>query len=197
MNLAAQSTRLLLVRDTARAEEQLRRIEDLAASGQREIQALLTELRPRSISEEGLPAALRRLAAEREARDGLHIAIEINCDPLPRTPALSPAESAALFAIAQEGLTNIARHSGADHAAVRLNLGHGGPCLEVEDHGAGFDVIQAAQRPGHFGLAGMAEEAREVGWKLAVESQPGRGTRIRATPAPPATAGKRSAGGGG
>jgi signal transduction histidine kinase len=56
--------------------------------------------------------------------------------------------------------------------------------LEIEDHGAGFAPAQAGPAgPGrslsHLGLAGMAERAREMGWKMRIDSQPGRGTRVR------------------
>ena len=66
-------------------------------------------------------------------------------------------EAAGLYAIAQEALTNIARHSGAREAAVRLDLKAAGSCLEIEDRGRGFDVRAASNQPGHLGLAGMAE----------------------------------------
>ena len=117
MNLAAQSTRLLLDRDPSRAAGQLLRIEELAANAQAEIGSLVTQLRPRSATEEGLPAALRRLAAQREEQEGLQVSLEVDCER-----ALSEVEAAGLYAIAQEALTNIARHSGAREAAVRLDL---------------------------------------------------------------------------
>jgi signal transduction histidine kinase len=65
MNLAAQSTRLLLVKDPSRVGDQLLRIEELAANALAEIQSLVAQLRPRSVTEEGLPTALRGLAEQR------------------------------------------------------------------------------------------------------------------------------------
>jgi signal transduction histidine kinase len=186
MNLAAQSTQLLLEMDPPRAADQLLRIEELAASALAEIQSLVTQLRPPSVIEEGLPAALRRLCAERGARDALDITLELSCEPAASEPAaalpaLTEKEAAGLYAIAQEALTNIAKHSGAAQAAVRLELTQGVSCLEIEDRGAGFDMTAALDQPGHLGLTSMAERASEIGWDLSVESQPGRGTRIRAT----------------
>jgi signal transduction histidine kinase len=174
MNLVAQSARLLLNRDSARAAGQLLRIEELAANALAEIQSLVAQLRPRSVAEEGLPTALRRLAAERQARDGLQISLEVNGEK-----TLSKVEAVGLYAIAQEALTNVAKHSGARQATVRLNLQTGASYLEVEDRGAGFDTQAAPHQLGHLGLAGMAERAREIGWSLAVESWRGQGTRIR------------------
>ena len=52
-------------------------------------------------------------------------------------------------------------------------------CLEIEDQGAGFDPAATLEQRGHLGLTGMTERAREIGWNLSVESQRGRGTRVR------------------
>ena len=89
--------------------------------------------------------------------------------------------AASLYAIAQEALTNVVKHAGTRQVTVRANLMDGASFLEIEDEGAGFDPGAAEGRRGHLGLAGMAERAREVGWRLSVHSHPGRGTRIRAT----------------
>jgi len=181
MNLAAQSTRLLLDKDppfdrlrtTPRAAGQLLRLEELAASALREIQSLVAQLRPRSVTEEGLPTALRRLVAERGERDGLQIALEVHGDH-----PLSEAEAVGLYAIAHEALVNVSKHSRTSEATVCLNLSEDHSCLEIQDHGLGFDPQAASGRPGHLGLAGMSERAREIGWGLLVESHPHQGTRI-------------------
>jgi signal transduction histidine kinase len=174
MNLTVQSARLLLERDPGRAAHQLERLEELATSAMREIQALISQLRPRSVAEAGLPVALRQLAAERLERDGLHVTVEVNGEL-----ALAEAVAAGLYRIAQEALTNVAKHAGTEQATVRLNLPPGVSFLEIEDHGLGFDPQLALSQRGHLGLAGMAERARELGWSLSIESQPGRGTRVR------------------
>jgi signal transduction histidine kinase len=174
MNLTVQSARLLLERDPGRAAGQLERLEELAASAMREIQALISQLRPRSVDEAGLPVALHQLAAERLERDGLHVAVEVKGE-------FSPPEgvAAGLYRIAQEALTNVAKHAGTEQATVRLSLPPGASFLEVEDRGHGFDPQLAMSQPGHLGLAGMSERAQELGWSLSIESQPGRGTRVR------------------
>jgi signal transduction histidine kinase len=187
MNLTVQSARLLLAREPGRAAGQLLRLEELAASAMSEIQSLVSQLRPQSIAEEGLPTALHRLAAERQARDGLQVTVDVGGEPCaesgyPPDTGLRLPESVAeaLVHIAQEALTNVARHAGTDEASVRLNLAAGVSSLEVEDGGLGFDLEFALNQRGHLGLAGMAERAAEIGWKLSIESRPGRGTRIRA-----------------
>jgi signal transduction histidine kinase len=173
MNLTVQSARLLLARDPGQAAGQLARLEELAASAMGEIQTLVSQLRPTSMAEGGLPAALRRLAAERQVRDGLQVALYVD-----GARALPEAVAAGLYRIAHEALANVVKHSGTREATVRLKLGGDLACLEIEDYGLGFDPQGALGQRGHLGLAGMAEQAREIGWNLAVESRPGVGTRI-------------------
>jgi signal transduction histidine kinase len=186
MNLTVQSARLLLAREPNRATGQLLRLEELAASAMGEIQDLVSQLRPRSLAEEGLPTALRRLAAERQARDGLQVTVEVNGEAdrgTGTTPdigqVLPEPVAEGIVHIAQEALANVARHAGTGQATVRLSLADGASFLEVEDSGLGFDPQVALGQRGHLGLAGMAERAREIGWSLTVESRPGCGTRIR------------------
>jgi signal transduction histidine kinase len=174
MNLAAQSACLLLDKDPPRVLEQLQRLDELAASALGEIQSLVSQLRPRSAMQEGLPSALRRLAEEQGARAGLQITLEI-CGER----ALAEPVAVGLYSIAQEALVNVTKHSGVHAAVLRLDLSGSGSCMEVEDHGQGFDPKLATNQHGHLGLTGMAERAREIGWSLTVESKPGRGTCIR------------------
>jgi signal transduction histidine kinase len=179
MNLTVQSARLLLARDPGRAAGQLVRLEELAGGSMSEIQALVSQLRPPSVAGEGLPVALRRLALERQARDGLRVDLAVNGEQqLPETVA------AGLYGIIQEALTNVAKHAGTYEVIVRLDLDGDPSFLEVEDHGLGFDAHMPLSEQGHLGLAGMDERAREIGWALSIESRLGLGTRIRVEEAP-------------
>jgi signal transduction histidine kinase len=173
MNLTVQAARLLVEKDPVRVVEQIDRLQELARSAVGEIQVLVSQLRQNSAAVEGLPAALRRLAAERHQRDGLQVSLEINGDRLLPAPVVE-----GLFRIAQEALNNVAKHSGSTEAMVRLDLNSMPACLEIEDHGRGFHVEQYVRRPDHVGLAGMTERARELGWTLEVITQPGRGTHL-------------------
>jgi signal transduction histidine kinase len=131
MNLAAQSAHLLLEKEPHRTAGQLLRLEKLAASALREIQSLVSQLKPRPVIEEGLPTALRRLAVEQKVRGGLQTSLEIHGEG-----ALSETVATSLYSIAHEALINVAKHSGACEAIVRLNL-DGDHHLEIEDHGRG------------------------------------------------------------
>ena len=172
MNLAAQSAAVLFQRDRSRVLEQLDRLQELAHSAMREIQALTDQLRPRGLAEDGLPAALRRLAAERAAHDGLRVRVEVSGER-----ELSAAVAEGLYRIVQEALNNVAKHAGTTEALVRLELARPARLL-VADQGAGFDPQRILAPRGRVGLAGMTERSRELGWRLTCDSAPGAGTRI-------------------
>jgi len=179
MNLAVQSAHLLLYKEPHRAAGQLLRLEELAASALHEIQSLVSQLKPRSIIEEGLPNALRRLTMEQKVRDGLQTSLEVHGEG-----TLSETVAASLYSIAHEALINVVKHSGSCEAMVRLTLDRGHACLEIEDCGRGFDPDAIMEQRGHLGLAGMVERAREIGWNLSVLSRPGQGTCILVTENP-------------
>lgn len=174
MNLSVQAARMLVERQPEQAAGQLDRLQELARSAVGEMQVLVSQLRPRSAAQEGLPAALRRLASERQERDGLKIQLELLGER-----ELPEAATLGLYRIAQEALTNVAKHAGAQQANLRLDLQSTPACLEIEDSGCGFEAGKLARSSEHIGLPGMAERAREFGWRLAIDSQPGRGTRVR------------------
>ena len=174
MNLTVQSARLLLDRDPVRAAGQLRRLEELAAGAISEIQTLVSQLRPMSVAGDGLLPALRQMAVERQARDGLQVSLDTGAER-----ALPATVATGLYRIVQEALVNVVKHAGTHQATVRLNLDGNPASLEIIDHGLGFDPQAALGQRGHLGLAGMAEQAREIGWHLGVDSRPGRGTCIR------------------
>ena len=178
MNLTAQSAELLLEREPGRAAGQLLRIEELAAGALEEIQSLVSQLKPPAIAEESLPNALRQLAADK-AHEGLQVLLEIHGDK-----CLPQAIATSLYEIVQEALINISKHSGVCEAIVRLNVDPGHSSLEIQDCGRGFDLDAALDRRGHFGLTGIFERAREIGWHLSVLSKPGQGTRIFVTEKP-------------
>lgn len=175
MNLTVQTARMLFDRDRPRVAEQLDRLQELAAGAVSEINLLLNRLRLEPLASEGLPGALRRLAAERKLRDGLHVRVEITGHRELPEPVV-----AGLCRIAQEALNNVAKHAGTTEAVVRLELGGEKASLEVVDHGVGFAPEGLSGGGEHLGLGVMAERARELGWKLTCDSRPGRGTRLRA-----------------
>ncbi len=91
----------------------------------------------------------------------------------------------ALYRAAQEGLTNIQRHAGANHIWISLRLGEQEAVLLLRDNGHGFDTAQWQQREpgraGGYGLQGVQERLELVGGALQVESEPDQGTTLRVT----------------
>jgi PAS domain S-box-containing protein len=153
------------------------------------VRDLALDLRPSVLDDLGLPAALRshadRLA--RDARLEAHLSIDA-------VPHLEPDLEIACFRVAQEALTNIARHAGASHVWLDLHLVAEGLELRVRDDGTGFDVPTARERAvggTSMGLLGMEERVSLVGGEFEVVAEPGSGTYVRArfpVGAPPAAA---------
>jgi signal transduction histidine kinase len=172
MNLAAQTATLLLERDPARLGAQLDHFERLARTALTQMQTLIAELRPETGGDGDLASALRRDLAERQLPESL--AISVRADGFDR---LRPGEERVLFSIAREAVNNIVKHAQASRGSIRLHL-TGSPSMEVSDEGKGFDTT-AALPPGRVGLAGMREQAEEIGWDLELTSSPGSGTCLR------------------
>jgi signal transduction histidine kinase len=177
MTLALQAARVLWDKDRGRVRPQLDRLQELARSAVGEIQVLISELRPVSLVDKGVAAAIRRECDERKERDGL----QVRCRVISEKPLPEPLAE-GLFRIVHEALNNVVKHAGTQQATVTLDLASGQPYVDVSDEGVGFTVDAAAQQTGHMGLIGMAERAREMGWVLMVESQPGHGTRVHVEP---------------
>lgn len=133
-----------------------------------------TVLRPAAL-DIGIAAAFDWLAAEFQRNSG----IECEVDPIGGNLRLDEERAVVLFRIAQESLTNVARHSEAHYVSIALNEVPGGYLLEIQDDGKGFDP--QAVGPRKFGLLGMRERALAVGGEVEVDSAPGKGTCIRVT----------------
>jgi PAS domain S-box-containing protein len=137
-----------------------------------EMRALIFELRPAALAEEGLVAALGKQAAALSAREQVAITV---AGPEHRLK-LSDGVEEHLYRIASEALHNVINHSGAARATVNVTDQAGRLRVAVSDDGAGFD--QDRERPGHLGLVTMAERAGAIGAELVVTSAPGEGTTI-------------------
>jgi len=139
-----------------------------------EVQRIATDLRPAALDRIGLGAALLQEGRRFEARTGLTCRVEVEAG----LPALPPSTATALYRIAQEALTNVARHARAQVATVRLTAVPGVLELLVVDDGRGFDPA-LARMGSALGLAGMRERAELEGGELLVDADAG-GTRVMA-----------------
>ncbi len=173
MNLAVQAAQLSVAEAPNVAGEHLARLQSLTRNAAGEVQALTGQIPLRQPAQEGLGAALKRLAEERLAQDDLQVTVEVT-----GRRSLPEPVQANLYRITQEALNNVSRHAGVRQALIRLCLESPRASLEVIDGGCGFD-LQGPERLNGFGLAGIAERAREIEWELEIKSHPGQGTHIR------------------
>ncbi|MFC0865007.1 histidine kinase [Sphaerimonospora cavernae] len=171
------------------AVREVERLRELTQGALAEMRALIFELRPGALAEEGLVAALRKQAAAIEGRSGL--AIEVTGPP--RRPRLEPETEEHLYRLAIEALNNVVKHANAAEAGIQV--GEDGPDLVVciTDNGCGFDP--EAVPPGRMGRRTMGDRAAAVGGRLEIVSSPGAGTTVRVrVPAVRHSAGSRAAG---
>jgi signal transduction histidine kinase len=156
----------------------LAQLEALAASMSAEVRTMSLELRPPELDDVGLDHALRTYAAEWS--DRYRIPAEVTVPGSTRL-VVPPEQGTTLYRIAQEALTNVARHARARHVSVILERTDGEARLIVEDDGRGFDATEVAARAQterRLGLGGMRERAALVGGSLQIESTPGGGTTV-------------------
>jgi len=140
------------------------------------IENVMAELRPPLLDEYGLGAALGWHAEEYSRRTGL--AIEFDDLARSRIRELRPEGAAALFRIAQEALSNIAKHANAKKVRLLLESDEHELALTISDDGAGFDAGAAPST--RWGMTAMRERALAAGGQLEIDSAPGRGTTVRA-----------------
>lgn len=171
------------------------RLRTLTAGALAEMRALIFELRPGALAEEGLVSALGRQAAAISAREDVQITVN---GPEQRLPVDLAAEEHC-YRLVLEAWHNTVKHAAAAAIATTVTTDDTDVTVEVADDGRGFDP--AAVPPGHLGLRTMRERAAAIGAALDVTSTPGQGTTIvlrlpasQAVPEPAATAAAGPAG---
>jgi len=164
--------------DTPALADPVRTIAKIAQQIDRDVDHLVWELRPTALDDLGLRAALANYVQDWSAR--VNVAAELHTTGL-LDDRLSPDVETTLYRIAQEALTNVAKHARAKHVEIILERRADHVVLMVEDDGIGFDQGSAPGSAGQgFGLLGMQERAALVGATLEIESAKGRGTTILA-----------------
>ena len=163
---------------TSEAQQAIRQLRETAASLLVELRNMALRLRPSVLDDLGLIAALREYV--REYQSHYHTVVDFQV-LAPAEIRLPPEIETGLFRIAQETLTNVARHAAA--ANVTVILEHRGDSVQliVEDNGDGFDVDSTLNSHPHarnLGLHGMRERASLLGGTMTIESTPGMGATI-------------------
>jgi two-component system sensor histidine kinase UhpB len=153
-------------------EAELAEIRALANQAMRELLSLARQLRPTALDDLGLVAAVAG-QVEQLARSEVDAGVEAEGD----FSDLDDDAQLVVYRVAQEALSNAARHSGGEHVAVRMRRPAGGGVeLEVADDGRGFAFDESESG---LGIPGMRERALLVGGELTIESRPGHGTTVR------------------
>ena len=155
-------------------DDRFRRARALVDELLERVHSLSLDLRPAVLDDLGLRPALLWLVQRFRTQTGLEAVLEHKG----LDGRLSPELETVAYRIAQEALTNVARHAHTSGATLRCVLEGPSLVVEVTDEGVGFDVDAA--RPLRSGLVGMEERARLAGGYLRVDSQVGQGTRVLA-----------------
>jgi signal transduction histidine kinase len=167
--------------------EMSRRIADLTD----DVHRLAYSLHPSILDHLGLAAALRRYVEEFTVRHG----VEVVFRERGFTQGLESQTASCVYRLAQEILSNVAKHSGSPRATVRLIGASHALRLSIRDYGQGFDLEEARRRGTTLGLVSMEERVRMMGGTFSLRSTPGKGTHVQATcprAAPPGRKGSRA-----
>ena len=173
---------LKVMLDSARRSQDVDRVRSSidTALGQielsiRNLQALITELRPAALDQIGLLPALEALVKRASATSGVHIDYEARLSA--EAPRLDPEIERTLYRVIQESLTNVMKHADAGTVGLQLEETDGWLKVSIRDDGVGFDPKQISAG---FGLVGMQDRVGLVGGRVSIDSTPGGGTTVHA-----------------
>ncbi|MFJ6083429.1 sensor histidine kinase [Streptomyces sp. NPDC092369] len=164
--------------DLATARTHLDRASTLARHSLGEARRSVQNLAPMALENDGLPEALKNTVAEWGERTGVRAEFTVTGT----AEHLHDEVSATLLRIAQEALSNAARHAHASRVGVTLTFLGYEVILDIRDDGRGFDALALPERTrtGGFGLDGMRARAERIAGTLTIETEPGHGTALSA-----------------
>ena len=152
---------------------ELANAEQLAHAGLEEARNAITQMRTSTVRETGLGEALTREVERFVDRTSITADASIDTE----AARFADARAVTLLRIAQEAIRNVEQHAMATAMKVTLNVVEGRALrLQIEDDGVGFDP--ALDKPGHYGLLGLREQAALIGATLQIDSAPAGGTRL-------------------
>jgi len=157
----------------------LQKLESLTADSLKELQRLISDLRPSHLDDLGLSAALRWYASRISELSAISVRVDIHGDER----ELDDALKITTFRIVQESLNNIIKHAQASIVNIHVVYDEKNIRINVWDNGAGFDLDEAKKRRTSrpsLGLAGMEERAALLGGTVSIQSRPGYGTEVEA-----------------
>jgi len=148
---------------------------DLVGETIKTVQRLTSQLRPEIIDDLGLNAAIKWYTKEFAQRNGIEIFLDMDSEI-----AISPDDSLTLFRIMQESLTNVARHSKANHVVIKLIHENGIVNFRISDNGIGISDHEINAKKS-FGIIGIKERASSLAGSCEIYSEDGYGTIINLT----------------
>ena len=160
------------VEEGSQLRADLLEVREIAQSTLDKVRSLSQALHPVMLDEAGLEQTIEWYLPVVERQTGIGISYEKSGTPFP----LNGSAAVHVYRVLQEALNNVARHSGAKEAWVRLHFFQNRLELEVEDHGAGFSAARPRQG---IGLVAMRERAELLGGRVALEHPAGGGTLVR------------------
>jgi two-component system, NarL family, sensor histidine kinase UhpB len=151
-------------------QEQLDELRETARSGTEDVRRIARQLRPEALEDLGLQSALAALSTAFGEQAGIEV--QRRLEPF---VALTDEQELVVYRVAQEALTNVARHAEATRVELRLDNRGDEAVLTVRDDGRG---IHPGALPSSRGIRGMRERAMLIGAQLEIDSSPDRGTAI-------------------
>lgn len=172
VNIQLRAAQALIHQDLPSANEAISRAQELSVSGLKDIRSSVSALRASPLDGKSLQDAIRDLLSG-DSNFGCETTFEIQGEPRP----LPQAVALALYRAAQEGITNVRKHTQATRVDVGLDFRSDATvCLSVTDDGNGAETLG-----GGFGLVGLRERAELLGGGLTVDSIPGGGVALKMT----------------
>ena len=173
MTMMASALPALIERRPDVARERAERLQNLARGALAEMRALLFALRPASLADEGLIAAVTKHAAAFESREGVTVHVEIDGEGRPPHTV-----EEAFYRVMQEARNNISKHAKAENVWITLVVDDDCTSLQIRDDGEGFDSAAPGDGAG-MGMRTMRERIAEINGDFVLNSTPGLGVTVQ------------------
>ena len=178
INVHLATLKMEAAQNTKGLTKRIARTQKLVEKSVDKVHRFARELRPAVLDDLGLIPALHSFMKSFTEETGIRVSLTAFAG----VEELSNAKRTVLYRVAQEALTNVARHAQAGQAAVRIEQLPNAVRMQIEDDGRAFDVerLLHSRKNKRMGLLGMRERVEMVGGKFTVKSKPGKGTTIAA-----------------
>ncbi|AIS52739.1 signal transduction histidine-protein kinase/phosphatase DegS [Thermoanaerobacter kivui] len=161
----------LIAKDIEQAKIELKNLKDIVQQSLKEVRKIIYDLRPSALDDLGLIPALSRYIKNFSEETGIFVDFTVLSD----YKRLSPEIEITCFRVVQEALTNIKKHSKAEHASIKFEFGMRFISIIIKDDGIGFDKENVEQG---YGLMGMKERVEILNGKFEISSFKNKGTQI-------------------